>query len=92
MPTAIKLSSKKPARRRVEKKVSLPILKAVKGSPLAGLEPWIGCVTLPASSALPPAKSTTSELLKKVHAGDFAKHVDLGKVAAAVATRSSSRR
>ena len=47
MPTATKLSPKKPARRRVSKKVDLPVFKAVKGSPLAGLEHLIGCITLP---------------------------------------------
>ena len=50
MPTATKLSPKKPARRRVTKMISLPAIKAVKGSPLVGLEHLIGCVTLPRDS------------------------------------------
>jgi len=47
MPTATTLSPKKPARRRVTKKIRVSAFKAVKGSPLAGLEHLIGCVTLP---------------------------------------------
>ena len=50
MPTATKLSPKKPVRRRMKKKISPPAIKAVKGSPLAGLEHLIGCVTLPRDS------------------------------------------
>jgi hypothetical protein len=92
MPTATKLSPKKPARRRVMQEVSAPVPKAVKGSPLAGLDHLVGCVNLASAPVLPPTISTAEKLLTKVRSGDFAKHVDLGKVASAVAARSSSLR
>lgn len=47
MPTAVKLSPKKSARRRVKAKAASPAPRAVQGSPLAGLEHLLGCVTLP---------------------------------------------
>jgi hypothetical protein len=47
MPTATKNRPQKPARRRAVKKVFTHGIKAVPGSPLAGLEHLIGCVSLP---------------------------------------------
>ncbi len=94
MPTATKLSPKKPARKVAGAKKKFPAhgIKAAPGNSFAGLEHVFGSVALPACSALPSAKSTSAELLKKVHSGEFAKQVDLGKVAAAVAARSTSHR
>ena len=47
MPTATLARPKKVATRRATKKVGAFRIKAVPGSPLAGLEHLIGCVSLP---------------------------------------------
>lgn len=47
MPTATKTLTRKPVRRRVTKKAAAHGIKAVPGSPLAGLEHLIGCISLP---------------------------------------------
>lgn len=47
MPTATPARPKKVATRRARKKVGAFTIRAVPGSPLAGLEHMIGCVSLP---------------------------------------------
>jgi hypothetical protein len=47
MPTATSVRPKKVATRRATKKGFAHGIKAVPGSPLAGLEHLIGCVALP---------------------------------------------
>ena len=47
MPTATLVTPKKTVRRRTTKNVTAFKIKAVPGSPLAGLEHMIGCVSLP---------------------------------------------
>lgn len=47
MPTATKLSPKKPARRRVTKELPAHGIKAAPGNPFAGLEHVIGSIALP---------------------------------------------
>ena len=47
MPTATKTHPQKAPRRRAMKKVFAHGIKAVPGSPFAGLEHYFGCVSLP---------------------------------------------
>jgi hypothetical protein len=47
MPTATKLSSKKPVRQRATKKLPAHGIKAAPGNPFAGLEHIFGSIALP---------------------------------------------
>ena len=47
MPTATKLSSKKPARKRAAKQLPAHGIKAAPGNPFAGLEHVLGSIALP---------------------------------------------
>ncbi len=64
MPTATKLSPKKPARRRVTKKLPAHGIKAAPGNPFAGLEHLFGCVSLP------PDPRPRSEILRARYLAD----------------------
>ncbi len=66
MPTATKLSPKKPARKVAVAKKKLPAhgIKAAPGNPFAGLEHLFGCVSLP------PDPRPRSEILRARYLAD----------------------